>query len=62
VTDIIIADCVALAKGRSFELTGANFGNIMGQFCPDGFFYLYSLKHGSFSFFMAGWSPVFRLS
>jgi hypothetical protein len=37
VAQIRIANRVALAKGRSLELAGANLGDIMGQLRANGF-------------------------
>ena len=47
VTDVIVANRVAFAKSRPFELAGANFGDIVGQFSPNGFFQIDFPQHDS---------------
>ena len=48
-TQIFIADRVAFLKGSTFEFTGANLGDIMGQVRPHRILEFYFLEHGNFS-------------
>jgi len=49
VTEIIVADDVALSKGRSLEFPGTDLRDVMGQGAPNGLFEGDDLQHGRFS-------------